>query len=210
MKNIPLLLGTLIGTVVLVFVVAFVFSKKASAPIDMPKLVEDARLATGSAQPKVTIVEFSDFQCPACKIAAPLVKQLVVKNQDAVKLVYRHFPLTQHQNSTAAALAAETAASVGIPKFWEMHDLLFEKQEEWSPQKTDEVIKTFGTYAEKIGIPAELMEKSIQGKVFRSRVELDAAAASAFGVNSTPTFYVNGQKAQISDLQSTVEKLLQQ
>lgn len=210
MKNIPLLLGTLIGTFVLVFVVAFVFSKKASAPVDTVKLVDEARLATGSAQPKVTIVEFSDFQCPACKVAEPLVKQLVVNNKDTVKLVYRHFPLTQHQHSTVAALAAETAASVSIPKFWEMHDLLFEKQEEWSPQKADEVIKTFGTYAEKIGIPAELMEKSVQEKVFRSKVEFDAAAASTFGVSSTPTFYVNGQKVQISDLQSTVEKLLQQ
>ena len=210
MKNIPLLLGTLIGTFALVFVVAFVFSKKASAPVNIVKLVDEARLATGSAQPKVTIVEFSDFQCPACKVAAPLVKQLVVNNKDTVKLVYRHFPLAQHQNSTAAALAAETAASVSIPKFWEMHDLLFEKQEEWSPQKTDEVIKTFGTYATSIGIPAELMEKSVQDKTFRSKVEFDAAAASTFGVNSTPTFYVNGQKVQISDLQSTVEKLLQQ
>ncbi len=210
MKNIPLLLGTLIGTVVLVFVVAFVFSKKASAPVDTVKLVDGARLATGSAQPKVIIVEFSDFQCPACKTAEPLVKQLVVKNKDTVKLVYRHFPLTQHQNSTVAALAAETAASVSIQKFWEMHDLLFEKQEEWSPQKADEVIKTFGVYAESIGIPADLMEKSVQEKVFRSKVELDTAAASMFGVSSTPTFYVNEQKVQISDLQSTVEKLLQQ
>ena len=210
MKNIPLLLATLIGTVLLVFVVAFVFSKKASAPVDTVKLAADSRLATGSAQPKVTIVEFSDFQCPACKAAEPLVKQLVVKNKDAVKFVYRHFPLTQHQNSMAAALAAETAASVSIPKFWEMHDLLFEKQEEWSPQKADEVIKTFGTYAERLGIPADLMEKSIQGKVFRSKVDIDVAAASTFGVSSTPTFYVNGQKVQMTDLQSAVEKLLQQ
>lgn len=210
MKNIPLLIGTLIGTVVLVFVVALVFSKKASAPVDMAKLVDQARLATGSAQPKVTIVEFSDFQCPACKTAEPVVKQLVVNNKDTVKLVYRHFPLTQHQYSTTAALAAETAASISIPKFWEMHDLLFEKQEQWSAQKADEVIKTFGSYAESIGIPAELMEKAVQDKTFRSKVEFDTAEATTLGVNSTPTFYVNGQKVQIGDLQSTVEKLLQQ
>lgn len=210
MKNIPLLVGTLIGTLVLVFVVAFVFSKKASAPVNMMKLVGDERLATGSAQPKVTIVEFSDFQCPACKASEPLVKQLVVSNQDTVKLIYRHFPLAQHQYSTMAALAAETAAIINTSKFWEMHNLLFEKQEEWSAQQSDEVIKTFGMYAENIGIPADLMEKSIQAKTFRSKVELDVADATSLGINSTPTFYVNGQRVQISDLQSTVEKLLQQ
>ena len=109
-----------------------------------------------------------------------------------------------------AALAAETAASISVPKFWEMHDLLFLKQEEWSALNPDEVIKTFGTYAENIGIPADLMQQSIQAKTFQSKVELDVADATALGVNSTPTFYVNGQKVQTGDLQSAVEKLLQQ
>lgn len=206
MKNIPLLLLTLVGTFALVIAVAVIFSKKASEPLEQTRLVGDMRNATGSAQPKVTIVEFSDFQCPACKAAQPLVKQLLQTYKDNVKFVYRNFPLPQHQYARLAALAAETAGSVG--KYWEYHDKLFATQEEWSALKENEVVDRFVLFAEELKIPGELMQESLKSKTFEKTISQDVADGNALGVSSTPSFYVNGQRIQISDLQSTVENLL--
>ncbi len=206
MKNIPLFILTLVGTFALVIAVSVIFSKKASQPLDQTRLTNDMKNATGSAQPKVTIVEFSDFQCPACKAASPLVKQLVSTYKDQVKLVYRNFPLPQHQYGQLAAMAAETAGSVG--KYWEFHDVLFEKQEEWSALQENQVIDQFAKYAESVNIPGDLMRQSLKEKTFESRVLKDVADGNALGVSSTPSFYVNGQRIQTSSLQQTVENLL--
>lgn len=85
----------------------------------------------GNQSAAVTIVEYSDFQCPYCSRALPTVNQLLTEYGDKVKLVYKHFPLEQiHPNARLAAVAAECAKDQG--KFWEMHDKLFEKQTEWS------------------------------------------------------------------------------
>src|SRR3989344_8136250 len=81
----------------------------------------------GPADASVALVEYSDFQCPACKNAEPLVKALIEKNPD-VKFVYRHFPI--HDQSLDAGKAAEAAGAQG--KFWEMHDVLFDKQNDWA------------------------------------------------------------------------------
>lgn len=206
MKNIPLFILTLVGTFALVIAVAVIFSKKASQPLDQTRLVGDMHNATGSAQPKVMIVEFSDFQCPACKAAQPLVKQLMQTYKDNVKLVYRNFPLPQHQYARLAALAAETAGSVG--KYWEYHDKLFATQEEWSALKENEVVDRFVLFAEELKIPGELMQESLKSKTFENVIIQDIADGDKLGVSSTPSFYVNGQRIPISDLQSTVENLL--
>lgn len=206
MKNIPLLIGTILAMIALVVGVAVIFSKKANAPIEMTRVVGDTTNATGSAQPIATLVEFSDFQCPACAAAYPLVKEIVDKNLEKMRFVYRHYPLPQHQNAQLAALAAETAASVD--KFWQYHDVLFEKQSEWQGLSNDDAIKKFADYAQAIGIPSELMQQSLKTKTFEQRVLKDMSDAGALGVSSTPTFYLNGQKVQISELQAAVENLL--
>jgi len=206
MKNIPLLLGTILATLALVVGVAIIFSKKANAPIEMTRVVGDTTNATGSAQPVATIVEFSDFQCPACKAVQPLVKEIVDKNLDKVRFIYRHYPLPQHQNAQLAALAAETAASVG--KFWQYHDVLFETQSDWEKLSNDDAAKKFAEYAQSMGIPSELMQQSLKTKTFEQRVLKDMSDAGALGVSSTPTFYLNGQKMQIDQLQAAVENLL--
>lgn len=85
----------------------------------------------GADEPYVVIEEYSDLQCPACRSAFPLLKKIIEDNGDTTALVYKHFPLTQiHANATAAARATEAAAMQG--KFWEMHDLLFERQRDWN------------------------------------------------------------------------------
>jgi len=206
MKNIPLFLLTFGGTFALILGVSFIFSKKAAQPLNQTRLEGDMRNATGSAQPKVTIIEFSDFQCPACKAAQPLVKQLTSANKETVKFVYRNFPLPQHQYAQLAALAAETAGSVG--KYWEYHDKLFATQEEWGALKENEVVDRFVQLAEELNIPGDLMRQSLQSKTFEKSILQDISDGNALGVSSTPSFYVNGQRVQISDLQQTVENLV--
>ncbi len=134
------------------------------------------------------VEEFSDFQCPACKSAVPIVERLLSQYGDRVQVQYRHFPLDQiHKRAFAAARSSECANDQG--KFWEMHDALFANQPDFSK---DELIQ----YARDIELDAELFttcfESSAHGKTVRS----DQADGRKKGVSGTPTFFVNGKKVQ--------------
>lgn len=92
--------------------------------------ITDPTHTKGASSPKVLIVEFSDFQCPACAGFTPFINQILADYPEDVAFQYRHFPLSMHPSADEAAQAAEAAAAQG--KFWEMHDLLFERQNDWS------------------------------------------------------------------------------
>jgi len=117
MKNLPLLIGTIIGTLILVGGIAFFFSKEttvSSQPVDQAELVSGTNNKVGGENPVATIVEFSDLQCPACRASQPLVKAVLEEYGDQVQLVYRHFPLDQiHPFARTAAIASEIAAEEG-------------------------------------------------------------------------------------------------
>lgn len=237
MKNLPLLLGTILGTVVLIGVVAFMFSGPAQAPnqnaaIDQQLLLENATKVTGGVapetaagstdatdsetesetmvtEPAVTVVEFSDFQCPACKAAQPLVEQL----KDAypeMRFVYRHFPLDQiHPNARLAAQATEVALQEG--KFWEMHDLLFARQGDWEDiASKDALIETFAGYAEELEIDKQAFIEKIESTEVVEAVQTDVDLADEIGVQATPTFYVNGIQTPAPQLFATVESMMPQ
>ena len=207
MQNIKLLIGMLLGTVIVVTIIAIAFSQKTSAPIEMKRLVGDERHATGSATPKVTLVEFSDFQCPACRAVQPLVEQLITQYGEQLRFIYRNFPLIAiHKNSQAAALAAETAGSVN--KYWEYHNILFERQQEWSEKSAEEAESIFIAYGTLLGIPPELMKTSLSSKTFEQQIQNDVKDGTALGVSATPTFYVNSQKTSVQDLEQTIANLL--
>lgn len=143
--------------------------------------------ATSTA--KVTIIEYSDFQCPACRAYHPMVKELLAANPE-VKFIYRHFPLGQHFNAKKAAIAAEAAGLQG--KFWEMHDILFEEQDDWAPMVNPN--RKFIGYAESLGLDAAKFEQDLSSGDLRLKVDQDMASGHPNGVNSTPTFFVNGVK----------------
>lgn len=207
MKNIPLLLAVLFGTLALVAGVSILFSRPSEAMANPAQLLGDARNATGSAQAKVTIVEFSDLQCPACRLAQPMVSQLKTKYKDQIRLVFRHFPLTDiHPNAPAAAQFAEGAGSKG--KFWEAHDLLYEKQSDWSGLKREELEAKFAEYGKQLGFTPEQVKEWLQSKDLSSKYLQDYADGNAAGVNATPTFFVNNKKVEVQQLSSEVEKLL--
>lgn len=137
----------------------------------------------------IEIVEFSDFQCPACfSVQAPL-KELLAKYEGKVKFVYRHFPLTQiHKNAQISAQAAEAAGMQD--KFWQMHDKLFETQTQW--QGLADPKETFAKYSEDLGMDKEKFVADLDSQVVKDIVANDALAANQNRIGGTPTFYVNG------------------
>jgi protein-disulfide isomerase len=144
----------------------------------------------GATNGKVTLIEFGDFQCPACGGYEPLVRQVVAANAQDVRIVFRNFPLTQlHPNALLAAKYAEAAALQG--KFWEMHDALYDNQKEWSGALNAK------DYFEKYGAALGLDIKKLAADALRSDIESKILAqykeGVRLGVQGTPTFFVNGQ-----------------
>lgn len=214
MKNLPLLLGTVIGTLLLIGGIAFFFSKETTPTtqvLDTAELVADAHNILGNESAVATIVEFSDFQCPACSASEPLVQAVVKEFGDQVRLVYRHFPLDQlHPLARTAAVASEVAAEDGA--FWPMHDLLFERQADWSTLgSVAEAKTTFTQYAVELGLDEETFGAKIQdSSVYSSLVQKDADLGTKVGINATPTFFVNGQKATAPQLRDLVTAIVQE
>lgn len=145
----------------------------------------------GSATAPVTVVEYSDFQCPACASYESIVQRLVKENPDKVRLVYRHYPLRSiHPNAQAASEAAEAAAKQG--KFWEMHDMLFNTQTDWSRKSNPEEL--FTEYARSLGLNLEQFKTDSESKEVRAKIDADYTSGTRSGVQGTPTFFVNGRQ----------------
>lgn len=209
MKNIPLLVGTILGTIILIVAVAFFFSKPQAqtggTAVDQTQLLNGATHTFGPDQAKVTVVEFGDFQCPSCKVAEPMVQQLKKDYADSVKFVFRQFPLDSiHPNAHLAAQASEAAGDQG--KFWEFHDVLYEKQEEWADiADKQKLLEKFGEYAAQLQIDKASFLEKIESQEVADRVKNDIDLGTNLQVNSTPTFYVNGTQTTAPQLISAVE-----
>lgn len=150
----------------------------------------------GSDSAKVKLVEFSDLQCPACLAAEPVVKKIRSTYPDQVQLIYRHFPLPQHSHGREAANFAEAAGEQG--KFWEMHDKLFETQAEWSS-----LADASGFFLD-LGKQLALDENKVKQAILttaKARIDDDVAEGQRLGVNSTPTFFVNGHKLNLQSFE---------
>ncbi|MDP3958054.1 MAG: thioredoxin domain-containing protein [bacterium] len=177
-----------VALIVLFFGAVLWLSGKGGAPIAS---IEAADWTDGALDPKVELIEYSDFQCPACAAYEPLVAEIRGDFNDTLRFAYRHFPLTQiHQNAVLAAKAAEAAGKQG--KFWEMHDLLFEKQEEWATSATMRTLAT--AYAKELGLDTARFEADLDSKETEDKIERDYAGGLRLKVNATPTFFVNGTK----------------
>lgn len=145
----------------------------------------------GSASSSVILMEYSDFQCPACRAYYPVVREIVAEFGDRVTLVYRSFPLVSiHANAEFAARAAEAARKQG--KFWEMHDLLFEKQNEWA--NVADVMPMFESYAKLIGISPDQFKTDFLSKEVKDFVRAQRLHAVKAGLGGTPSFFLNGKQ----------------
>jgi len=210
MKNLPLLLGTIFGTILLVVVVAAIFSKGSDpVVVDQKVLMNNVHLVKGPTTAKVTVVEFGDMQCPACGSVEPLVEQLIAKHPNDVQFVFRQFPLVSvHKNAQISAQAVEAAASMNIDTFWKLHNYLYANQPDWSELSNADVLKKFGEYADKLQIDKVELMKRIESQEVKDKIATDVGDANKLGVDGTPTFYVNGQKTLAPQLDSTVESFL--
>ena len=139
----------------------------------------------GSSSAPVTLVEFSDFQCPFCQRVAPTLKQVKDTYGDKVRVVWKDFPLTQiHPQAFKAGEAAHCAADQG--KFWEYHDRLFANQQALQPNDLKK-------YAADMGLDASAFATCLDSSKYGERVRDGVAEGSRLGVNSTPTIYINGR-----------------
>jgi len=149
----------------------------------------------GNGKSKVILTEYGDFQCPGCGSAHPIVKSLSQKYDKQLGFVFRNFPLTNiHPNARAAAAAAEAAGTQG--KYWEMHNLLFESQDEWSDATTSNRGKTFAGYAERIGLDKSAFDKAMDERSgdINKKINFDIALGRKLSVTGTPTFFLNGKQ----------------
>jgi len=136
------------------------------------------------------LIEYSDFQCPACASYHPMIRKATEELSGKFIFIYRHFPLAQHKNARPAATAAEAAGKQG--KFWEMHDMIFENQRDWAEAKNAEEI--FAGYAKELGLDAVKFKNDLTLKEIKNKVDADYASGIKAGVNSTPSFFLNGKK----------------
>jgi protein-disulfide isomerase len=146
--------------------------------------VDERDHARGSDRAPVTLVEYGDYECPHCGQAYPVVEELSRQLGRALRVVYRHFPLTSmHPHAEPATEAAEAAGAQG--RFWEMHAMLFENQDALD---NDDLVR----YAGAIGLDVDQFSDELARRVHAPRVREDLLGGVRSGVNGTPTFFING------------------
>ena len=164
----------------------------------------------GSKSPKVTIIEYADYQCPGCSAAAPKAKALAEKYKDHVRLIFRNFPIaSSHPNARAAAAVAEAAGLQG--KFWEMNKLLYTNQDAWKNANITDRDNIFKSYAEQLKLNIDQYKTDIASNKVKNKIEFDMALGRKHGVAATPTFYVNGKNTEMDSsgsIESSVKEAL--
>lgn len=167
----------------------YAMSQKKELPVG-EVTVSSTDHVRGAKEGTVTLVEFGDFQCPACGAYEPLVRQAMEDNKTILKVVFKHFPLTQiHQNALPAAKAVEAAGMQG--KFWEMHDMLYDKQKEWSESLNSR--DYFLTYATTLGLDTKKFVADMASSAIEEKILAEYKEGTELGIQGTPTFFVNGK-----------------
>ncbi|WP_338600567.1 thioredoxin domain-containing protein [Saccharopolyspora sp. SCSIO 74807] len=162
----------------------------ATAPADVLVRPDSHRLST-AADGKVTVVEFLDFECEACKAMFPVIERLRAEYGDRVTFVVRYFPLPGHPNSGTAALAVEAAAQQGALE--PMYRKMYETQDQWSHQQTSQAEKFIG-YARELGLDIQRFQQTVNDPATVDRVKRDMNDGATLGVEGTPTLFLNGQQ----------------
>lgn len=199
--------GWIIFSVVVVAVLAglVVWTRMTNPPIDVSSIENNSIVAAssqngniadhtkGSDANEVLFIEYGDFQCPSCGGAHPQVNTLMEEYGDKVTFIFRNFPLTAiHPNARAAAAVAEAAGLQD--KYWEMHDMLYQKQNEWSGLDPSQRTSVFNTYATSLGLDMDTFTADLASKEVNQKISFDLALGKKAGVSATPSFFLNGTK----------------
>lgn len=192
---------SVLGTFLLLFGVYKLVNKPVQTDFPQTKQLKADDHIEWSPDKKNLLVEYSDFQCPSCKAAHEFFKTIEASGSadfDIIKKVtiaYRYFPLSQiHDKANISAYAAEAAGIQG--KFWEMTDLLFTNQQTWGT--SDKPEDYFLSYAKELKLDLAQFKKDATSSKVKNRVAADVLEANQIGVNSTPTFFLNGQKVAVN------------
>jgi protein-disulfide isomerase len=203
----------MIGAVVVVVVGVIggvAWYKQSIAPVAADAQVRTDSHITGPADAKVTLVEFGDYQCPACGQAEPIIEQLRKDYAGkSVRFVFRNYPLTIHPNAPEAAEAAEAAGAQG--KFWEMHDALYVNQTAWAD--SSDPSGQFSQYAKTVGVKdLSKFANEVKSSAYADKIRADQKDGDTLSVQVTPTFFLNNQKLEgvqaYADLKQKINSLL--
>jgi len=185
----------IIGVIIVLFAgILMINNKSKDKDTSSNSSVKATEHIRGKADSKVKLVEYGDFQCPYCGQFYPIVEQVVAKYQDKISYQFRNLPLNQiHQNAYAAARAAEAADEQG--KFWDMYNLLYQNQKDWSELTSANA--TFNGYAQQLGLNVTQFKKDFASSKVNDRINADKEAFNKTGEQmSTPTFFLNGKKIE--------------
>ena len=161
-----------------------------SHPITLTVPVEPTDHMLGSEHARVTVVEYGDFECPGCKVAATTPKLLLERFPSRIRFIYRHFPMQEaHPHALMAAEASEAAAAQG--RFWPMHDLLFQNQAHLKD-------KDLHRYAAGLGLDMARYTAEMDDRIYLQKVREHAEGARRSHIRATPTFFVDGVVQDIS------------
>lgn len=210
-NNVLKIIATIIISFILLYIVYLLINKPTQTYFPEINVISKNDLTKWSPEKKNILVEYSDFQCPACKNFHDFLQEFESSKSanfsitKKVTLVFRHFPLYQiHPISMDAAYAAEAAALQG--KFWEMDDQLFGQQEVWSTSTNPK--KEFINMAKAVNLDIDKFKSDMDSKVVKEKVQTDLASGNSAGINSTPTFFLNGKKMEFTTLDEFKNLLL--
>ncbi len=188
------LIGIVVVTLSLLFGGAYYLTvsapPEAKATVDMKEVLSSSSYNKGDKNAKVKIVEFADFQCPACGASEPILQKVLTEYDGKYYFEYHHFPLQQHAWAQKSAESAEAAGEQG--KFWEYHDLLFAKQNEWSEKSN--AVDSFKQYAKDLKLDEKKFNEALDSNKFRDKILDSVKKGNSLAVNSTPTFFINGNR----------------
>nr|WP_083976591.1 thioredoxin domain-containing protein [Herbidospora sakaeratensis] len=182
-----------VGLFAVVIAAFLVFDRTQTASADGSYVREDSHVLSKAADGKVTLVEFLDFECEACRAYFPVVEELRKKFEGRVTFVARYFPIPSHFNAERAARAVEAAAQQG--RFEDMYKRMFETQQQWGEQRVP-ADPLFRTFAEELKLDLAAWDKAYADPATLERIRKDQADGEALGVSGTPTFFLNEKKIQ--------------
>jgi protein-disulfide isomerase len=195
--------------VVAAVVLLYLFTGAAATEAFEAPPVTDTDISFGPEDAAITVIEYSDFQCPFCAEFAAWMTQLREQYGDEVRFVFRNYPLADHEWAQFAAQVAYAASLQG--KFWEMHDLLFERQDEWATAADPRTL--FDSYAESLGLDLDQFHADADAQSTIDFIKGQAVAGKEAGVNHTPWFVIDGVSVlprSLEEFEAAIDKALQE
>jgi len=180
----------IIAATALIVVAAVIILSQPQKPIAKEELIPASAFTRGNKDAKTWLVEFSDFQCPACHAFANTIDELAEKYPDTLLIAHRHFPLPQHPFAVPSAIAAEAAGQQG--KFWDMWRIIFDNQENLSDQ-------LIARLAASLSLDMQKFASDSADPAVLIRIQNDMKYGEQLGINATPTFYLNGVKLEVAN-----------